>query len=78
MVPLKYLSNFWRALEMSLIHCRFNLILTWLKMRSLASGAVKNQEPKFTITDTKLYVLFVNLLYQINVKLLKQLESGFT
>ena len=63
---------------MSLIHCRFNLILTWLKMRSLASGAVKNQEPKFTITDTKLYVLFVNLLYQINVKLLKQLESGFT
>ena len=47
-------------------------------MRSLASGAVKNQEPKFTITDTKLYVLFVNLLYQINVKLLKQLESGFT
>ena len=44
----------------------------------LASGTVKNQEPKFTITDTKLYVLVVNLLTQINVKLLKQLESGFT
>ena len=43
----------------------------------LASGTVKNQEPKFTITATKLYVLVVNLLAQINVKLLKQLESGF-
>ena len=28
MVPLKYLSNFWRTLEMSLINCEFNLILT--------------------------------------------------
>ena len=29
MVPLKYLSNFWRTLEMSLIICEVNLILTW-------------------------------------------------
>ena len=29
MVPLKYLSNFWRNLEMPLINCKFNLILTW-------------------------------------------------
>ena len=29
MVPLKYLSNFWRTLEMSLINCEVNLILTW-------------------------------------------------
>ena len=29
MVPLKYLSNFWRTLEMLLINCEFNLILTW-------------------------------------------------
>ena len=29
MVPLKYLSNFWKALEMTLINCEFNLILTW-------------------------------------------------
>ena len=28
-VPLKYLSNFWRTLEMPLINCEFNLILTW-------------------------------------------------
>ena len=28
MVPLKYLSNFWRTLEMPLINCKVNLILT--------------------------------------------------
>ena len=28
MVPIKYLSNFWRTLEMSLINCEVNLILT--------------------------------------------------
>ena len=29
MVPLKYLSNFWRTLEMPLINCEVNLKLTW-------------------------------------------------
>ena len=29
MVPLNYLSNFWRTLEMSLINPEINLILTW-------------------------------------------------
>ena len=29
MVPLKYLSNFWRTLEMPLINSEINLILTW-------------------------------------------------
>ena len=29
MVPLKYLSNFWRTLEMLLINCEVNPILTW-------------------------------------------------
>ena len=27
-VPLKYLSNIWRTLEMALINCEVNLILT--------------------------------------------------
>ena len=30
MVSLKYLSNFWRTLEITLINCEVNLILTWL------------------------------------------------
>ena len=29
MVPLKFLSNFWRTLEMPLINCEVQLILTW-------------------------------------------------
>ena len=28
-VPLKYLINFWRTLEIPLINCEVNLILTW-------------------------------------------------
>ena len=28
MVPIKYLSNFWRALEMPLINCEIHLMLT--------------------------------------------------
>ena len=28
-VPLKYLSSFWRTLDMSLINCKVSLILTW-------------------------------------------------
>ena len=29
MIPLKYLSNFWRTLEMPLINCEVEIILTW-------------------------------------------------
>ena len=31
MVPLKFLSNFWRAFEMCLINCEINLDLNWSK-----------------------------------------------
>ena len=29
MVQWKYLGNFWRTLEMPLINCEINLVLTW-------------------------------------------------
>ena len=29
MAPLKYLSNFWKTLEMPLVSCEINLILNW-------------------------------------------------
>ena len=32
MIPLKYLSNFWRTLEMPLINCEVDVILTWSSM----------------------------------------------
>ena len=39
MVPLKYLSNFWRALEMPLINCEINLTLTWSEKCIISSAA---------------------------------------
>ena len=74
MIPLKYLSNFWRTLEMPLINCEVNLILTWSSTRVISSAT---GETKFAITETKLYVLVVTLSTQDNAKLLQQLKSGF-
>ena len=37
--PLKYLSNFWRSLNISLINCKIELILTWFKNCVLMSKA---------------------------------------
>ena len=75
-VPLKYLSNFWRTLEMPLMNCKITLQLTCSKKCFLATGTVSNQIPKFEITSTKLYVPVATLSTQKNIKLLKQLESG--
>ena len=75
-VLLKYLSNFWRTLEMSLINCEINLILTWSTNCVIVFTNVANQNATFAITDTKLYVPVVNLSTQDNSKLLQQLKSG--
>ena len=73
-VPLKYLSNFWRTLEMPLINCEVNLILTWSSTCVITNSTAAG---RFEITDTKLYVPVVNLSTQDNTKLLQQLKSGF-
>ena len=77
MVPLKYISNFWRTLEMSLTDCEINLILTWPTNYVTVSTDVSNQNATLAITDTKLYVSVVTLSTQDNSKLLQQLKSGF-
>ena len=77
MVPLKYLSNFWRTSEMPLINCEINFILTWSTNCVIVSTNVTNQNATFEITDTKLYVPVVTLSTQDNSKLLQQLKSGF-
>ena len=77
MVPLKYLSNFWRNLEMPLINCEVNLILTWSSICVIIATGVQNQNATFEITDTKLYVPVVTLSTQENTKFLQQLKSGF-
>ena len=58
MVPLKYLSNFWRTLEMILINCEVNLILTWSSTCAITNSTGAGT---FEITDTKLYVRVVIL-----------------
>ena len=77
MVPLKYLSNFWRTLEMPLINCEFNLILTWSSRCVLIATNIQNQAATFEITDTKPYVPVVTLSTQENTKFFQQLKSGF-
>ena len=51
-VPLQYLSNFWRSLEMSLINCKNLLELNWSKDCVISAIAATT----FKITNTKLYV----------------------
>ena len=77
MVPLKYLSNFWRTLEMPLVNCEVELILTWSENCIIISTNIATQNPTFTITETTLYVPVVTLSTQNNLKLLPQLKNSF-
>ena len=73
-VPLKYLSNSWRTLEMLLINCEVNLFLSWSKDFVITNSAGAE---KFEITDTHLYVTVVSLSTQDNAKSIQQLKSDF-
>ena len=74
MVSLKYLSNFWRTLEMPLVNCEINLILTRSDKCVLSNDT---KATTFAITDTTLYVPVVTLSIQDNVKPLEQIKFGF-
>ena len=73
-VPLKYLSNFWRSLEMPLINCNIEFSLKWYEECILTSAG---NAATFTITDAKLYVPIVTLRTEDNTKLSKLLSEGF-
>ena len=72
MVLLKYLSNSWRTLEMSLINCEVELILRWPAGCVIIYTNVAEQVPIFIITETNLHVPVVTLSTQDNGKLLPQ------
>ena len=77
-VPLKYISNFFRSLEMPLVNCKIDLELTWHKDCMISSvDAVAGQVVSFMITNTKLYVPIVTLSTKDNNNLTKQLNNGF-
>ena len=73
-VPLKYLSNFWRTLGMPLINFEVNLNLTWSSNCVITNSTGTET---FKITDVKLYVPLVTLSTQDNSQLLQQFKSGF-
>ena len=88
-IPLKYLGNFWRSLDIPLINCEITLILSWYKECVLVGRAFRGPpaaaanlinsptDTKFEITDCKLYVPVVTLSAENDNKLLEQLKSGF-
>ena len=83
-VPLKYLSIFFRSLEMPLNSCKIHLELNWSNSYVMygadthAGGDnVNNREIAFKITSTNLYVSAVTLSTKDNVNLTKQLNEGF-
>ena len=84
-VPLKYLSNIKRSLEMALINCKVEIKLKWTKYCVLSVAGTENDANHnnnanniiFTIKDTKLYVLVVTLLARDNQKLSELLSKVF-
>ena len=73
-VPLKYLSNFFRSLEMPLINCKIKLNLTWKKECALSNQA---GAAVFIINDTKMYVPVVTLSKEDNKDFIEQQNKGF-
>ena len=74
--PLKYLSNFWRSLEMPLINCQVELKLKWTNNCLSSANGNDNTDPN-DIRDTKYYVSMVTLSAKDNKKLSKLLRKGF-
>ena len=62
---------------MRLVNCEINLILTWSTNCIVVSTKVANQNARFEITDTNLYVPVVTLPTADISKLLQELKSGF-
>ena len=73
-IPLKYLGNIWRLLEMPLIICKVYLELNWIENCILSSAG---NTAKFAIADNKLHVPIVTLPTKESENLAKQLSKGF-
>ena len=76
-VPLKYVSNFFRSLELPLVNCKIDSELTWHKDCMISSvDAAAGQVVSFMFTDTKLYVPIATFSTKDNTNLTKQLNEG--
>ena len=74
LVPLKYLRNFFKSLEMPLINCKIKLNLTWKKECVLSTD---DGNAVFIINDTKMYVPVVTLSKEDNKDFIEQQNKGF-
>ena len=74
MVPLKYISNFFRNLELPLINTKLYIELNWTKYSVLCN---QNQNSIFQITKCELYIPIVTLNTEKNNKLSELLSKGF-
>ena len=72
--PLKYLSNFFRSLEMPLINYKIKLNLTWKKECVLSTD---NGNAVFITNDTKMYVPVATLSKEDNKDFIEQKNKGF-
>ena len=76
-VPLKYLSNFLRSLEMPLINCKIHLELNWNNICVMYSAEANAGGNDRDATFVQLYVPIVTLSTKDNVNLTNQLNEGF-
>ena len=89
---LKYLSNFWRTLDIPLINREPSLTLIWSEKFVITSKAIRKADPDddpaiaginnptnavFKVTDCKLYLPVLTLSAENDNKLLEQLKTGF-
>ena len=73
-IPLKYLSNFFRSLEMPLINCKIKLNLARKKECVLSTD---DGNAVFIVNDTKLYVPAATLSKEDNKDFIEQQNKGF-
>ena len=73
-IPVKYLSNFWRSLEMPLNNCKVKVSLKWYENGIFSRAGTA---ATFAITDTKRYVPVVTLKTGDNAKLSELLSKQF-
>ena len=73
-VPLKYISNFFRNLGLPLINTKLYMELNWTKYSVLCN---QNQNSIFQITKGELYIPVVTLNTENNNKLSELLSKGF-
>ena len=91
-VPLKYLSNLWKFLDLPMVNCEIELDLSWSKECIISEISITPRIPVnpneevvliqitgaiFQINFAKLYVLVVILSINDDIKFLENVKQGF-